>query len=274
MRASEFPVRRIRRWALSGIAALGLVFAVAAPAPAASPPPPPKPSVIGGSDASTDNYPWMVAVSYTPSVNDQYSGMFCGGVLAAPNKVVTAAHCAKGLKPSELKVVVGRTDLSDHASGKVVDVTGEWIHPDYYDPFNGSDVAVLTLGDRLDAPTLPIGTDADDLYRPGTPGTILGWGLTDDSAPRPTHLKQGSVQVTDDHTCDVEYPDFYPEQMVCAGSGTTRQCKGDSGGPLVVKGRLAGIVSFGRHPCTPVEVPGVLVRVSVYANDINKQLDN
>ncbi|KWT63522.1 hypothetical protein ADL21_02275 [Streptomyces albus subsp. albus] len=215
----------------------------------------------------------MVAVSYAPSIDDQYSGMFCGGVLAAPRKVVTAAHCVKRLKPSELNVVTGRTDLSDHAGGKAVKITGVWIHPRYHNVWNGNDVAVLTLAEAVRSPALPLGTAADDLYRPGTPGTILGWGLTGDHVPRITRLQQGRVDVTADRTCDVEYPEFDPDMMVCAGSSTTRQCKGDSGGPLVVHGRLAGIVSFGREPCAPVEVPGVLTRVTTYAADLSKQID-
>ncbi|MEU8583049.1 S1 family peptidase [Streptomyces abikoensis] len=260
------------RWAAPTAAALALTIALITPAGAA--PAPPTSSVIGGSDAEIRDFPWMVAVSYAPSIGDQYSGMFCGGTLVAARKVVTAAHCAKGLKPGELKAVIGRGDLADHASGRVLDVGAVWIHPGYYDVWNGNDVAVLTLTADAGAPVLPVGTSDDDLYRAGTPGTLLGWGLTRDHAPRITHLQRGRVAVSEDHLCDVEYPDFDPETMVCAGSPTTRQCKGDSGGPLVINGRLAGIVSFGREPCTPVKLPGVLVRVAKYANDIRRQIDS
>lgn len=45
----------------------------------------PVPRVIGGSAASTKDYPWVVKLV----------GTNCSGALIAPKKVLTAGHCAQ-----------------------------------------------------------------------------------------------------------------------------------------------------------------------------------
>ncbi len=58
--------------------------------------------IIGGEQ--TVSYPWMVSVT-------AYGRHHCGGVLIAPDWVVTAAHCMENIlcyniDPNELKIAV------------------------------------------------------------------------------------------------------------------------------------------------------------------------
>ncbi len=255
---------RLLRFAVATLAAAGLAAGMSSVAHAQ-----PDPKVIGGSDASTDDYPWVVALSDNPTASR--SGQFCGGTLASATKVVTAAHCMQGESPDKLKVIIGRTDLNAQDTGTVVDTTAIWVHPDFSMSTLTNDVAVITLATAVDTPTLPIGTAADDLYQPGTPATLLGWGKTDNSAIA-TVLQQGDLGIISDDTCAATYSNFVQTAHVCSGSDTSRQCNGDSGGPLVVNGKLAGIVSFSKKPCVPVNAPGVLTRVATYADVINEQI--
>src|SRR4051812_15191962 len=148
-------------------AALGLavvITAVAVPASSSE-------RIVGGTRASTQQYPF--AVFLTNPDNFQ----FCGGTLTTPDKVITAAHCAKGQLPEDVYVVAGRDDKNATTAGVRVPVKKIWGPPKYTDALIGNDVAVLPRGKRITGyPPLPFATPADeDLYAPDTMATILGW---------------------------------------------------------------------------------------------------
>src|SRR5437763_1804650 len=112
------------------------------------------PNIVGGSAASTADYPYVVALTTSSGFQ------FCGGSLAAPNKVVTAAHCTDGEQPSAIRVVAGRTRLST-SEGVVAKVTAIWVHPRYTDATAGYDVSVLTLDRSLQYRTVPLASSSD-----------------------------------------------------------------------------------------------------------------
>jgi secreted trypsin-like serine protease len=270
---------RLARWG----ATLTLVTCVAGLAglPAASATPAADqsaPFIIGGTDASTADYPYVVALTSDDGIQ------LCGGTLVAPNKVVTAAHCTFDQRPSELRVVAGRTNLTT-SEGTVAKVTKIWVHPKFNGVDPPNDVSVLTLDQKLKYRTLPLASSADSgLYRPGTRSTILGWGLIQelgrrlakDDGPFTDTLKGATLPLTTDAYCAKAYPqpDGYDStKMVCAGfpKGGVDACQGDSGGPLVAGGKLIGITSWGKG-CAEAGYPGVYTRVSTYNNDIRAQL--
>lgn len=69
--------------------------------------------IIGGKEAASGTFPY--AVSLADDI-----GSFCGGSLISSDAVLTAAHCQGGRSN---KVVVGRRDLSDVASGEEIPVS-------------------------------------------------------------------------------------------------------------------------------------------------------
>jgi trypsin len=226
------------------------------------------PSVVGGSDASTADYPYVVALTTSSGFQ------FCGGSLAAPNKVVTAAHCTKGERPSAIRVVAGRTRLST-GEGTVARVSSIWVHPRYTSATVGYDVSVLTLDRNLTYRTVPLASGSDTgLYRAGIQSTILGWGLTSENGSDTSDvLQKATVPLTSDSDCSNAYSGYNATAMVCAGypQGGVDTCQGDSGGPLVAGGKLIGITSWGEG-CAEAGYPGVYTRVLSYSNDIAAQL--
>src|SRR5947207_2166359 len=84
-------MRSSLRALLCGLGALMSVLTV--PLGAAAPTAAADGGVIGGSPASTDTQPWVVALSSRERFGPERSGQFCGGAVVAPTTVITAAHC-------------------------------------------------------------------------------------------------------------------------------------------------------------------------------------
>jgi secreted trypsin-like serine protease len=225
--------------------------------------------VVGGERASIEANPWVVFLT------DDRGAQFCGGTIVAPTKVLTAAHCALGRSPSDLRVVAGREDKQDRASGVSVMPVDVWIHKQYVAADEGEDVAVLTLKTALPYTPLPIVEPADRaLYQPGTQLRALGWGRTSENGKTSRYLMQATLPVLPDEFCVETYPQFVKTDMFCAGyeGGKIDTCQGDSGGPIVAQGKLVGVTSWGEG-CARRGKPGVYVRISRYAKDLHPVVD-
>ena len=251
----------VRRFIRSIVAAAAAVAAcISVPAAAA------EPGVVGGTPANITEYPFTVALT------DPTGLQFCGGTLVAPDKVLTAAHCAEGESPPSLRAVTGRTELSGR-DGTVSTVSRVWVHPRFRDATRGYDVAVLTLTHPVPGRPLQLATKDDRGYEAGSEATILGWGNTAPTGDTSDVLRKATVPVTSDDYCAKAYPQYLPEAMVCAGypQGGVDTCQGDSGGPLVVGGRVVGVVSWGEG-CAEPGKPGVYARVGAYHDELQAQL--
>lgn len=232
-----------------------------------------QPVIIGGEETTVEENPFVVALT-TPD-----GFQFCGGTIAAPTKVVTAAHCTEDTSPEEIVVVAGRSTLST-SEGTEADVTSIWTHPEWNPEGLVNDVSVLTLDTRLTQEPLELASpDDSELYEEGAPATVYGWGVTESGSTSDT-LREVTIPVVADDTCAESYGNaFVPASMVCAGlrEGGKDSCQGDSGGPLEGVDedgtrKLIGIVSWG-NGCAEPDFYGVYGRVAAFYDLLVEQID-
>lgn len=247
---------------------------------------PPALGIIGGSDASLGEYPWMAALY---SGSNPASSQYCGGSLVAPTIVVTAAHCmsltgfgALGAVDETLldggNVLLGQTALNG-AGGERIAVVRYHIHPQYNGELETDhDVAILELATASTQTPIAWARPSDAArYAPGVTSTIIGWGVTDNGATS-NKLKEATVPIVSDATCDEAYDGaINPPTQLCAGflgTGGVDTCQGDSGGPLMVPKTgggflLAGITSWGQG-CAEPDFPGVYTEVASVSDFIDQ----
>ena len=250
------------------VASLGLVTATAS---ATDAPEGPKTRIVGGDLAQTADTPWAIQLSNSGSPDP--TGEYCGATLVAPNKIVTAAHCATEAAGT-YTAIQGRDVLSDTSTGQESAISDIWADPAYgSEP--GHDVAVMTLATPFDGvPTLELETStAADAV--GAEPVVYGWGETEGTGPANTFQKV-TVPVLGDAYCGDVYAsqNYTADGEICAGyeDGGKDSCQGDSGGPLVLNGRLFGVVSWGIG-CADAGNPGVYAEVATYAAELQSQID-
>lgn len=225
--------------------------------------------IIGGVEAGELEYPFMAAVG---ALSGDRFAQFCGGVLASPSFVVTAAHCSFLPPDIEIGVLLGSNDAS---AGIVRAVSAVSIHPDFADSVvEGNDIAVWRLAEPIDPLFAPgvrtvelASDDTVELTAPGVLATTIGWGVADNDSDR---LQEVHLPIASDTDCAAAYPDVASfDTQICAGvpEGGIDSCQGDSGGPLLVRDAdrgvwvHAGVTSWGQG-CALPGYPGIYARTS------------
>ena len=259
------------------VAALASSFVAARPADA----------IIAGRVAEPGAYPWTVAImDASESSSDAVSGQFCGGVLVAPDRVITAAHCLLDVtNPRSLRVVVGRSQLSSRL-GETIPVRAYAVNPrsaqqSLSGPPISFDVGVLLLSRAASAPPLAAVTPAEEAALLGSKAAVraVGWGairqvgaseFLDPFEVAADTLREADLAVVSGPDCErVNGRRVFAQSMVCVTDPVLDRspvCHGDSGGPLIVKAldgtwRLAGVASFTVAPCAAAGIPAVYASV-------------
>jgi trypsin len=225
----------------------------------------PTQKIVGGEEAEAWEYPYYVDMSW------------CGGMLIAPQVVMTAAHCGDFTGQT---VVVGEYDKTDDSSGQQRVCTKHIIDPKYDDYSTNYDFALCYLGEPIDITsdparvTLKLNQDAT-VPADGEELQVTGFGdLASGSETYPTTLREALVPYLTNAKCNdySSYSGQITDAMMCAGfdEGGIDSCQGDSGGPIISRtdlgdGKyediLVGVVSWG-YGCALAETPGVYARVS------------
>jgi V8-like Glu-specific endopeptidase len=226
---------------------------------------------VGGHDAVKGRNPYMVSL-WSDWRHE------CGGVIVAPDLILTAAHCIiNGMNDPSMeitKAIVGRYDMSDvFEVGSTTIPTGTKImHTDYNPGTDEHDVGLIQL--KVSTAISPVKLNSDrNLISPPQTLTTLGWGDLGNGT-FPDKLQQVQVIAMSNEAC-AAYPDpwnmganystYIYHDMICANDKDKDGCFGDSGGPLVLEGNTAdddvviGLVSWGIG-CA--RMPGVYARVA------------
>ena len=228
----------------------------------------PTPYILGGGAADFSQWSFAAAILHR--------GRFhCSGAIIDARHVLTAGHCAIGIKAGKLSVVTGRADLRDGAAGQVHAVRAKYVS----NPQRRNDLSMLRLATPTSTPPVAVATRDEDraATAEGLPVRVAGWGATTMFHSKlPGFLKATALTVRSNRRCLKAYGKTYKGvSMICAQGAPlkkgrfaprTSPCGGDSGGPLVADTpagpRLVGTVSFGPSLCGLPFAPVAFARVS------------
>ncbi|KAI4571189.1 hypothetical protein MJG53_013295 [Ovis ammon polii x Ovis aries] len=250
--------------------------------------PPVQSRIVGGQECEKHSQPWQVAIYH-------FSTFQCGGVLVAPQWVLTAAHC----KSENYQVWLGRHNLfEDEDTAQFAGVSEDFPNPGFnlsllenHTRQPGEDYSHDLMLLRLQEP-VQLTQDVQVLGLPtkepqlGTTCYASGWGSVKPDecmlASRRCTVEPGhrdDLQCVDltllpNEKCATAHPQEVTDCMLCAGhlEGGKDTCVGDSGGPLICEGMLQGITSWGHIPCGTPNKPSVYTKVIVYLDWINKTM--
>ncbi|TVY31787.1 Trypsin [Lachnellula subtilissima] len=248
-------------------------LSMAAPAPALSGREGGGADIVGGTLATSGEFPYIVSLS-------QSGSHFCGGVLVNSKTVITAGHCSVDTSASSVKVRAGT--LTWASGGTQVSVSSILVNPDYTTNSDGvpdNDVAVWHLSTAIPtSSTIGYATLPAQGEDPATGSTltVAGWGTTSESASSlPAALRKVNVPVISRASCQAEYSTAdVTTNVFCAGlaAGGKDSCSGDSGGPIIDStGVLVGLVSWGQG-CAEAGYAGVYNRLGNYVDFVKDNL--
>ncbi|XP_071522417.1 uncharacterized protein [Panulirus ornatus] len=224
----------------------------------------------------------------------------CGGALISPYHVLTAAHCLieRGItqtprvafsKPSVVRLGEVDFERADESQAFDYEVEGIQVHENYVLPAKYSDIAIITLKDKVEFTSAlrPFCLPRQQRDLVGRLCTVSGWGRTRDG-PLSTVLHNLEVEVVSNQECntvystsegtrpyfEIQYPQGINDLILCAGK-INDVCRGDSGGPLVLEedGILqdVGVVSTG-YGCGGVLFPGIYTRVDQFTSWVDDEI--
>jgi secreted trypsin-like serine protease len=277
--ADRGSMTRVRMRGLRVICgALGALLASLALAGPAAASPIATTSIVGGSTALSEEWPWAAFILAADAKGEGFS---CSGTVIAPNLVLTAGHCVEDIETgkktpaAQYVVVTGSSDIRDAALRQVSKVSRTIIYPTFNRFKVHGDAGLLVLSTPTTVPAVSLAGPTDAaLLAPNTPTFIAGWGLSGTlrKLKRTPVLRRGATFVQERLYCRdharAYYPFFNYSSQLCTitppgfSIGT---CHGDSGGPALAFREdgtpvQIGITSLGAADCD-THLPDIFTRI-------------
>lgn len=257
---------------------LGFVLASLATATAAGASPGASASIVGGTTALSEEWPWA---AFVLAADKKGEGFSCSGTVISPNLVLTAGHCVEDIETgrktpaAQYLVVTGSSDIRDPALRQVSKVSRTIINPGFnrFKVHNDAGLLVLATPTTVPAVTLAGPTDAA-LLAPNTPTWIAGWGLSGTlrKLKRTPVLRRGATYVQRRIYCRNHVRAYYPffnwSSQLCTITPpgfSVGTCHGDSGGPALAFREdgtpvQIGVTSLGAADCD-THLPDIFTRI-------------
>jgi hypothetical protein len=217
-------------------------------------------SIVGGHDASIDDWPsiaYLLAGWDGDGDGQIESAAGCTGTVIAPEWIISAAHCAyrPGGQPIDAMVTVtGVADINDSAAEAIA--ADQLVVDPHWNPQTlRGDALLIHLKTDSSRPAMKL-ADADhmaDYVHPHNVPDAAGWGTIDEDSTISTDvLQEAMLAIQKDDVCAAFADGFDAATQTCAATpNTAGACHGDSGGPLIVfdsatgTPRLDGLTSYG-----------------------------
>ncbi|WP_028875811.1 serine protease [Teredinibacter turnerae] len=220
------------------------------------------PKIVGGGIAGDWENPFQVSLVVASIANNK-NAHFCGGAFLSSTQIVTAAHCVRGVSPSQIQVVANTRRLD--GTGSRVGVSQISIHPKFNYRTLDYDIAVVRLSSTVF--NFPVDLAIEEPVA-GSWLLVTGWGSLSEGGSSPTDLYALDIPVVSTASCNDanSYSGDITSRMFCAGyeSGGKDSCQGDSGGPITggnSNSLLTGVVSWG-FGCARPHYPGVYTKIA------------
>ncbi len=232
--------------------------------------------IIGGKTANTKTWPWMAALVYKYSPDNQR--VFCGASLIAKDWVLTAGHCVIAENKTSVEVIINPSILDDRQIKRFA-IERIILHPQYDDLLLKNDLALIKLTESSPNTPIKILSPYSDQDNSEKRGIALGWGsISVYEELLSSTLQQVELPIIDNLLCASRMIGL-TDNMLCAGDalGNKDTCQGDSGGPLMVFNsdsqhwQQAGITSWG-YGCAQKGAYGVYTRLKNYAQFISNTI--
>lgn len=260
------------------------------------------PLVVNGWQ-STKSLPWHASLYIqTDEIESGALPTFaCAATLISEVVLITAAHCVWGVKPSNIKIVLGDSKIqfnsSDISASRRFTVNQVIMHPLYIDRQGnyGSDIALIEIKGfvQLSEYMLPVCVDwsLNDItshLSDQSVGMVVGLGLNEHSEYSDS-LTLATMPVIDNRKCaeshSIDFRKYITFTTFCAGwANGTGVCNGDSGAGLIFpmvnqpdRWCLQGIVSLSPRRqsttfCDPNQY-SIFTKIGIYVKWIRQVID-